>query len=44
LNLSVKTVESHRANICRKLALRGAPEFFRCAADFVQDEIQPLAG
>lgn len=36
LNLSVKTVETHRAHICRKLGLRNSTELLRFAMDFVR--------
>ena len=38
LDLSVKTVETHRANIYRKLSLHGADDLRRHAARFVLDE------
>jgi DNA-binding NarL/FixJ family response regulator len=36
LHLSVKTVEAHRANIKRKLQLKGAPELVRYAVRWVE--------
>ncbi|MCX7887824.1 MAG: response regulator transcription factor, partial [Verrucomicrobiae bacterium] len=36
LNLSVKTIESHRAHICRKLGLRNSVELLRYAMEFVR--------
>ena len=44
LHLSIKTIETHRANICRKLGLRGAVELRRHATEFVQAEIRAVAG
>ena len=41
LNLSVKTVETHRANIYRKLGLKGADDLRRHATRFVQDQMHP---
>jgi len=41
LDLSVKTVETHRSNIYRKLSLRGADDLRRHAARFVLDELHP---
>jgi DNA-binding NarL/FixJ family response regulator len=38
LNLSLKTVESHRANICRKLGFKNSTELLRYAIDFVRRE------
>ena len=44
LHLSIKTIEAHRGNICRKLGLRGTPDLLRQAAFFVQDERQLPTG
>ena len=38
LNLSVKTIETHRANICKKLGLRGASGLLHHAIEFLRDE------
>ena len=38
MHLSVKTVEVHRANIKRKLALKSAPELVRCAVQWAESE------
>lgn len=38
LNLSIKTVESHRANICRKLGLKNSTELLRYALEFIRSE------
>ncbi len=38
LNLSIKTVESHRANICHKLSLNSSIEFMRFSIEFIRDE------
>jgi DNA-binding NarL/FixJ family response regulator len=38
LHLSVKTVETHRSNICRKLALKNAIELVRYAAESTRSE------
>jgi DNA-binding NarL/FixJ family response regulator len=38
LDLSVKTVEAHKANIKAKLALRSAPELQRLAVTWIQSQ------
>lgn len=40
LNVSVKTVEAHRAHIKTKLSLRTAPELVRAAVEWVANEAQ----
>jgi len=44
LHLSVKTVETHRSNICRKLGLRNSVELLRYAMDFVRSEANNSPG
>jgi DNA-binding NarL/FixJ family response regulator len=40
LNLSIKTVESHRAHIKEKLNIKTAPELIRAAVEWVNQEAQ----
>ncbi|MBM3859104.1 MAG: response regulator transcription factor [Verrucomicrobia bacterium] len=40
LNLSVKTIETHRSNICQKLGLRNSTELLRYAMELVRSENQ----
>jgi len=44
LNLSIKTIESHRENIKQKLGLRGAPELVRYAHEWAGEQISLPAG
>ncbi len=41
LNVSVKTIESHRAHIKEKLALRNASELVKFCVQWVENEINP---
>jgi len=43
LNLSVKTIESHRAHIKEKMNLKTAPEMVRFAVQWVNQEVQASA-
>jgi len=40
LHLSIKTIETHRGNICRKLGLKNSTELLRYAIEFVRSESQ----
>lgn len=42
LNLSLKTIETHRANLRRKLALKGGQELLRYAVAWKQNESQKV--
>jgi len=44
LHLSVKTIETHRANICKKLGLRGSSALLHHAIEFLRDEAAGQAG
>jgi len=41
LNLSVKTIESHRENIKHKLNLSNGPELIECATKYVEENVFP---
>ena len=43
LNLSVKTIEAHRAHIKRKLELQTAPQLVRAAVQWVSEQIGQLS-
>jgi DNA-binding NarL/FixJ family response regulator len=44
LNLSVKTIESHRENIKRKLGLNSGRQLIERAIKYVEDNFLPLKG
>ena len=43
LHLSIKTVETHRSNICRKLGLKNSTEFLRYAIELIRPQIRQPA-